>query len=157
MTLPPYIDALGLEPHPEGGAYREIHRSAQTVRRGSDERSGLTVIHFLLRAEEVSRWHVVQSDEAWHFSDGAAMELLDYDPATRVLQRLELGRPADGREPVHVVPAGHWQAARPLGAWALVQCSVGPGFDFADFAFVDDLGDADDHFTGAMTPLRSLI
>jgi hypothetical protein len=66
------------------------------------------------------------------------LELLSCDPACERLERVVLG-PWDGKmRPTHVVPAGHWQCARPLGAYALVGCSVGPGFDFADFKMVAD-------------------
>lgn len=87
------IAALDMQPHPEGGHFREIFRSAIQVQHAGPparSRSSLTAIHFLLAA-------------------GA------------------------DTVPVAVVPAGCWQAARPLGAYTLVGCSVGPGFDFADF------------------------
>ena len=125
------IDTLGLLPHPEGGWYRQVFKSEEHVRRASDgaDRSALTTIYFLLVEGTFSAWHRVESDEVWHFYEGEPLELLT--------------RAADGGEPdvwrlddvnrVEVVPARHWQAARPLGAYALVGCTVGPGFEFADF------------------------
>lgn len=138
------IDTLGLEPHPEGGHYREVFRSPRTVRPddGRGERSALTVIHFLLSEGEVSRWHRVASDEAWHLVGGAPLALLVSRDDFRTIETHRLGAEAG---PAHGVPAGAWQAARSLGVYSLVGCTVGPGFDFADFEMIDahpDLADA---------------
>lgn len=138
---------LSLRPHPEGGWYSEVFRSRDVVtpsdRRG--ERAALTSIYFLLASGQQSRWHRVTSDEAWHFYEGAPLELWTIDPALDRLERILLGPylPDPSHvdptiRPVHVVPAGHWQAARPTGDYALVGCSVGPGFDFADFLMLSD-------------------
>lgn len=147
MTRPEtLIRQLSLRPHPEGGWYSEVFRSRGLVeadgRRG--ERSALTSIYFLLVEGQCSRWHRVTSDEAWHFYEGNPLELLSCDPDLERLDRVRLG-PWDGEvRPTHVVPAGHWQAARPTGAYTLVGCTVGPGFDFADFSLLrDDQATAD--------------
>ena len=134
------IRDLGLEPHPEGGYYREIHRSTGGVHPddGRPARSALTVIYFLLDAAGQSRWHRVASDETWHHVEGAPLELFRMDPELREMERMHVGALADGAEPVRVIPAGHWQAARTTGAYTLVACTVGPGFDFADFAMLAD-------------------
>lgn len=132
---------LGLVPHPEGGRYRQLFRSASSVSvpaRGV-ERAALTSILFLLARGEASRWHRVLSDEAWHFHEGEPLELLVVDAGFAGATRHVLGRASEGLEPLAVVPAGAWQAARPLGEHALVACDVGPGFDFADFALLADL------------------
>jgi len=125
------IEKLALAPHPEGGWYRQAFRSEERVTRLRDGavRTALTTIYFLLAEGTYSAWHRVESDEAWHFYDGEPLELLTrLDPAdTPSSTRL------DETNRVHVVPAGHWQAARPLGAWTLVGCTVGPGFEFDDF------------------------
>lgn len=136
------IDTLRLQPHPEGGWYRETFRSPQVVRREPDGavRSALTTIFFLLAAGETSRWHRVSSDEAWHHYEGAPLELLTFAPDGSAATIIQLG--ADAVSRMHVVPAGFWQAARPLGDYALVGCSVGPGFDFADFSLLGDLAAA---------------
>lgn len=140
------IARLGLEPHPEGGHFREIFRSADAneVLPGDSrgKRSGLTVIHFLLRAGEVSRWHRVQSDEAWQMIEGDGLELLVAAPGLSAIETVRLAPTSSGGVPVHVVPAGTWQAARPIGPYALVACDVGPGFDFADFKMLSDDADA---------------
>lgn len=132
------ITLLGLVPHPEGGRYAQIFRSARRVLAPQGERDGLTTIYFLLRADEHSRWHQVQSDEAWHWVEGAPLELLLWPRGQPSLQRLRLG-PCDaaGTRPVAVAPAGVWQAARTTGAYTLVACDVGPGFDFADFTLAE--------------------
>jgi predicted cupin superfamily sugar epimerase len=123
------LDALGLAPHPEGGWYREVFRSAAA-----------TTIYFLLADGAHSRWHRVTSDEVWHHYEGAPLELLVIDPDLRGLQRLVLGAvdPHGDARPVHTVPAGWWQAARTLGAHTLVGCTVAPAFRFEDFALLDD-------------------
>ena len=140
------IQILQLERHPEGGWYREVFRSLREVRapvqgnaaptgiEGSATRSALTTIYFLLIQGEPTAWHSVSSDEVWHFLEGAPAELLVVGTADsrRHVHRLgALG--GDGAAPVAIVPAGHWQMARTLGAFTLVGCTVGPGFDFADF------------------------
>ena len=85
------------------------------------------------------------SDEAWHFYEGDPLELWTLDPSLERLERTLLGPyspdPAHidpTTRPVHVVPAEYWQAARPTGRYALAGCSVGPGFDFADFLMLGD-------------------
>src|SRR3954471_24517665 len=135
------IATLELEPHPEGGFYRELFRSATVVTPpdGRGPRAALTTIYFLLTAESWSRWHRVSSDEAWHLYEGGPLELLELDPSARVLERHRLAPVGDGEHaPVHVVAAGRWQAARSLGDYALMGCTVGPGFDYADFRLLRD-------------------
>ena len=146
------VDSLDLAPHPEGGYYREVFRAAATVQPTDDrtQRSALTTIYFLLTQDAHSRWHRVRSDEVWHFYEGAPLELLMADADFEATRRVRLG-PLDlvdhEQRPVAVVPAGWWQTARTLGSHTLVGCTVGPGFDFADFAMLRD--DA-----GAATALR---
>jgi predicted cupin superfamily sugar epimerase len=152
------VARLGLLPHPEGGFYRELHRSLQRVLRAGDERSALTSIYFLLAAGQHGRWHVVRSDEAWHHLAGDPLELLSYEPTTALLERHRLGAvDADGCSPFAVVPAQRWQAARPLGDFALAGCTVGPGFEFADFRFVADLPAHARAFDSALAAYRTLL
>ena len=136
MEAKQLIERYRLQPHPEGGWYREVHRSAsQVVREDGQRRAGLTVILFLLEGDMASRWHRVSgADETWHFAGGDPLELLRLPPDGG-LHRAQLGP----QEALLVVPAGWWQAARCLGAWSLVTCCVGPGFDFADFSLMRDL------------------
>lgn len=132
------VAQLGLAPHPEGGFYREIFRSTDTVTgpHGA-RRSALTVIHFLLPSGAHSALHRVTADEAWHFVEGDPLELL-WVTAGDELHRIRLGKLSDDAVPAAVVPAGAWQACRPLGAYALVSCDVAPGFQFDDFALLRD-------------------
>ena len=151
------VAELGLLPHPEGGHYREVHRSRDLVRRDGALRPALTTIYYLLAAGEVGRWHVVELDEVFHFHEGDPFELLTYDPADGGVRRVELGRAEGERRPLHVVPRGVWQASRPLGDYALVGCTVAPGFDFADFRFVADLADHERHFDGPLADFAGLL
>lgn len=143
QPLPPgrardLIELLGLAPHPEGGWFKEQFRSDRDVIADSDRgrRCGLTTILFLLAAGEHSRWHRVASDEAWHLLEGGPLELLVADATLDGVQRIQLQPVSPTHRPDHVVPAHCWQAARPLGPYALCACTVGPGFDFKDFEFM---------------------
>ena len=91
------------------------------------------ILSFLLKAVESSHWHRVDADEVWHHYAGAPLELrLSADGKT--VRHLRLGCDFDlGETPQIVVPRGAWQAARSLGNWTLVGCTVAPGFDFAGF------------------------
>jgi len=134
------IRTLELEPHAEGGFFRQSFRSPRHVTPDDTRpaRSALTVIHFLLAAGQHSRWHVVRSDELWVFEEGEPLELLVVSPDTGSLDTARLGASGSDGESARVVPAGHWQASRPIGAFALALCAVAPGFDYADFRFVAD-------------------
>ena len=138
------ISILGLQPHPEGGHFREVFRSSANVRPGDGrgERPALTTIYFLLRAGEESRLHRVASDEIWHYYEGDPLELLWVDAENARVQAARLGPAGSDTTPVAVAPAGCWQAARSEGAYTLVGCSVGPGFDFADFEVLSDDAEA---------------
>ena len=135
------VRILGLQAHPEGGAFREVFRSARSVRPddGRAERSALTAIYFLLADSGASRWHRVSSDETWCWLEGDPLELWTMADAAGPAARQTLGPVSDGTHALGVVPAGEWQAARTRGAYTLVACMVGPGFDFADFAMLADL------------------
>jgi uncharacterized protein len=134
------IATLGLTPHPEGGHYGELYRSEATVHPadGRGPRAALTTIYFLLSAGAVSRWHRVRSDEVWHFYEGAPLELWMASPRGDSLIGKILGPLSGEHRPVLTVPAGWWQAARSTGRYTLVGCTVGPGFDYADFALATD-------------------
>lgn len=144
------IEQLGLVPHPEGGWFREVFRSTATVQPADARppRAALTTIDFLLQAGQHSAWHRVASDEAWHWLEGEPLVLHLVPPSLDRMEKVVLAAvdepPREARieqpvasrpRPRHVVPAGWWQAAEPLGAFAYVGATVGPGFDFADFAF----------------------
>ena len=93
----------------------------------------MTTIYFLLAAGQESRWHRVRSDEIWHFYEGDPLELSISPPGRERVEQLTLGPYAGTAQPVRVVEADWWQAARPLGAYTLVGCTVAPGFEFAKF------------------------
>lgn len=150
MSARTLVETLRLAPHPEGGWYREIHRSPSTVETPRGKRSAITTIYYLLEADQLSRWHVVESDEIWHFYAGAPLELVAYDSDTRQLTKHLLAQPNDSAIPVATIEAKVWQTARSTGEWSLVGCSVGPGFDFSDFRFVSSLKDHKAHFAGAL-------
>jgi predicted cupin superfamily sugar epimerase len=122
------IGLLDLAPHPEGGYFRETFRDA-----GGGSRPYSTAIYFLLKTEEISRWHRVDAAEVWHFYRGAALEL-------RIGKQIYVLGPDidEAQVPQIVVPAGAWQSARSLGAYTLVGCTVAPGFDFAHFELAPD-------------------
>ena len=132
------IARLQLQPHPEGGWYREIFRSPHTVQTddGRPPRSALTSIDFLLQRGQASAWHRVRDDEAWHLLEGETLTLWLLPPSGQgPLQQVLLSADTTRR---HVVPANWWQAAEPGGDFAYVGATVGPGFDFADFSFGRD-------------------
>jgi uncharacterized protein len=132
------IAMLELQPHPEGGFYRELFRSSATVvpSDARPRRSALTSIDFLLARGQFSAWHRVASDEVWHLLEGGPLRLWLMAPGGERIDCLELGSVGDGRTPRHVVDAGWWQAAEPLGDYAYVGATVAPGFEFGDFGFL---------------------
>jgi predicted cupin superfamily sugar epimerase len=148
------IRTLQLAPHPEGGHYREIWRSPEVVTpadaRGT--RAALTSIYFLLPAGARSRWHRVRSDEIWHHYEGAPLELLLVTPDEFHLERRRLGPLGvdQAQAPVACVPAGFWQAARSLGDYTLVGCTVAPGFEFSDFELLADRPEAEEALLRAL-------
>ena len=136
------IDSLQLVPHPEGGWYREVFRSAQTAlpQNGRPTRCALTMIDFLPQRGQFSAWHRVRGDEVWHLLEGGALRLwlLPPDPLSGMAAQQVLLSPDDTGTRRQVVPCDWWQAAEPVGDFAYVGATVGPGFDFADFSFGRD-------------------
>jgi uncharacterized protein len=136
MERPPLADQLDLEPHPEGGWYRQTWAATETVTLPDGRvRPTATLIHFLLPAGDSSAWHRVASDELWLAHTGTVT--LEYggpgaapSPEGTVTVGVDV---AAGRHPQALVPAGIWQRTLPGDADALVSCVVSPGFDFDDF------------------------
>lgn len=129
-TAAQIIARLALEPHPEGGWYRQTWRADAVPQ----ERPGGTAIHFLLEAHQRSHWHRIDAAEIWLWHGGA--------PLTLSIAATDAGPPHPhrlgpdvlaGESPQVLVPPGHWQAAQPIGGWALVSCVVVPGFSFDRF------------------------
>ena len=126
MSAKDIIRQLELQPHPEGGWYRQTWAGPEI-----DGRATATAILFLLQAGEKSQWHRVDADEVWLWQAGAPLVVaMGVDAA----QEHRLGPDVLGQEVLQaVVPAGWWQAARSTGDWTLVSCIVSPGFRFAGF------------------------
>jgi uncharacterized protein len=128
---PPYAEKFDLQPHPEGGWFRETYRSATEINPSgyAGPRPSATAIQFALHPGERSTWHRVSSDELWFWHAGGELTLHigDADP-------VRLGP----EHPQALVPGGVWQSAGPAGDEpVLVSCVVTPGFDFADFTLRD--------------------
>ncbi|MGI9525175.1 MAG: cupin domain-containing protein [Hyphomicrobiaceae bacterium] len=157
MTADDIILCLQLEPHPEGGAFRETFRdSVQT----HDGRAASTAIYFLLRGGEISRWHRVDASEVWHWYAGAPLRLSILPPNDAQSKDIMLGPDlVAGQRPQAIVPAHTWQRAESVieadprsdgqanlnrshmmsnPDWTLVGCTVAPGFDFAGFELASD-------------------
>jgi uncharacterized protein len=140
-TAEDYIRALDLQPHPEGGWYRETYRAAESIppaglpARFAGARPFATAIYFLLTADTFSALHRIHSDELWHFYAGSALAVHLIEPAGAA-RSLRLGPDVEnGASFQATVPAGCWFGAEvaATGGFALVGCTVAPGFAFADF------------------------
>ncbi|SDD74397.1 cupin domain-containing protein [Rhodospira trueperi] len=143
MTAADAIRLLGLEPHPaEGGFFRETYRadedvdgSALPARYEGATRAFSTSIYYLLTPETLSALHRLASDEVFHHYAGDPVEQLHLYP-DGTTGRMLIGSDLEaGQRPQVVVPRGVWQGARLVagGRWALMGCTVAPGFDFADY------------------------
>ncbi|UTW67850.1 cupin domain-containing protein [bacterium SCSIO 12643] len=135
------IKTLDLEPHPEGGYFKETYRSQGKLNpqesglRIEGERNFSTCIYFLLTAGNFSAFHRIQQDEIWHFYDGAPIDL-HIISKEGVYKKIKIGRDfSNGEVPQYVVSAGDWFASEVAsdGAFSLAGCTVAPGFDFRDF------------------------
>ncbi|SAK64841.1 hypothetical protein AWB79_03158 [Caballeronia hypogeia] len=132
------IQRLKLEPHPEGGFFRETYRANGNVTREGEGalRSASTAIYFLLCDGAHSAWHRIRSDEVWHFYAGDPLDVHVLD-AKGMLVTHRLGNALDHEDAVFqaVVKAGDWFAAvcRDANGAALVGCTVAPGFEFSEF------------------------
>jgi len=136
-----WIELLQLQRHPEGGYFRETYRSAETIApdclpaRFDGERAFSTAIYFLLAGDDFSALHRLKQDEVWHFYDGSSLTVHVLDETGSYATR-QLGRRIDhGEVPQAMVPAGciFGSAVEQPDSYALVGCTVAPGFDFADF------------------------
>lgn len=135
-----WIKQLALEKHPEGGYFKETYRSEEKhIHNGSEDfphnRSYATGIYFLLQKNEFSAFHKIRSDEMWHFYQGTTLLIYVISPEGN-LSTIQLGQdPEKGEVLQAVVPANHWFASelKSKNGYALVGCTVAPGFDFQDF------------------------
>ena len=135
------IRELGLQPHPEGGYYKESYRSSGLIGKEclptgmNGDRSFSTAIYFLLQEGDFSAFHRIRSDECWHFYDGGTLLIHEISPNAEY-KCIRLGRDTRGGELFqYTVPANYWFASEPApcSEFSLVGCTVAPGFDFADF------------------------
>lgn len=131
------VDSMGLLPHPEGGYYREIWRSPGLVpgKRPGTIRNAATSILFLIPGDGCSRLHRLASDETWVHRAGGELELVELALGAPALRTVIGSAGPTGFPHSHTIPAGTWFGARPVAGsgFALVECTVAPGFDFADF------------------------
>jgi predicted cupin superfamily sugar epimerase len=144
-SQPPVVARWNLQPHPEGGWFRETYRAKSTVSTANGPRSASTAILYCLQAGKYSAVHRIASDELWHHHTGATFIVREFGPNGTITDH-RVG-PADDHEaqPQVMIPAGAWFAAwladtasnagcdAPQHDWGLVSCTVAPGFDFADF------------------------
>lgn len=141
MTADEIIAGLDLQPHPEGGFYRETFRDYA----GPDGRVRSTAIYYLLRTGEVSRWHRIDAAEIWHWYDGDALELSFVGSGT--ISRALLGpKVSEGQRPQIIIQAGAWQCAKPLGSYTLCGCTVAPGFEFSELQIAPEGWSPPSHF-----------
>lgn len=140
-TVDQLVKQFQLEPHPEGGFFRETYRASEKIPHGSlpkrfkGDRSYSTAIYFLLPVGNFSALHRIPADESWHFYLGGPMTVVQISPEGKV-EKIVLGQDIlKGQKVQHVVPAGYWFGAypNPGSEYSFVGCTVAPGFDFADF------------------------
>jgi len=144
MTTVEIIDALDLQPHPEGGFYRETYRSKEVIPYDAllsypSDRNQSTAIYFLLTKGNYSAFHRVRQDELWHFHQGGTIVLHLLSPEG-VHAKVCIGNDIlHGEHPQFTVPGGYWFAGTIAddADHSLVSCTVAPGFDFADFELAD--------------------
>ncbi len=145
------IESLQLEPHPEGGFYREIHRASSLVREANGStKNAYSSIYYLLSGNDFSAWHRIQSDETWFFHLGCDIAIYYFD-AQNALTTVQIG--LNSMQFQVTIPAGTWFAAKPVRAadFCLVSCVVGPAFTFTEFemgqqqALLDCYGTSEKH------------
>jgi len=127
------IDSLQLEPHPEGGFYREIHRASALIREANgNSKNAYSSIYYLLSGNDFSAWHRIQSDETWFFHLGCDIAIHYFDTHNK-LATVQLG--LESMQFQATIPAGTWFAAKPMrtDSFCLVSCVVGPAFTFTEF------------------------
>ena len=135
------VALLDLQPHPEGGFFKEVYRSAEFIPESvldskyEGSRNAATSVYFLLTSKSFSAFHRIHQDEIWHFYQGSALELHIITPAGEHSVKRVGNDILQGDIPQVVVPGGQWFGARVIepDSYSLVGCSVSPGFDFRDF------------------------
>lgn len=138
-----WIEHLGLEPHPEGGYFRETYRSPEAIPRAGlpqrydgPSRTLATAIYFLITRDNPSHFHRLLSDELWHFYAGTHIVIHRLTPAGQYERDLLGADLEQGARPQLLVPGGDWFAVEVAGQtadYALVGCTTAPGFEYQDF------------------------
>ncbi|MDO5968481.1 cupin domain-containing protein [Flavivirga aquimarina] len=140
-TIQKIIDQLELQSHPEGGYFKEVYRSEGTINQEnlgeafSGQRNYATSIYFLLTSDSFSAFHRIKQDEIWHFYKGSPIKLHIISNEGAYSNVIIGNNIEKGETPQYVVKAKDWFAAEVIGdnTYALVGCTVSPGFDFNDF------------------------
>lgn len=133
MTASQVIGLLGLEPHPEGGWYRQNFAD----RSDNSGRPLSTAIYFLLEGGKRNAWHRIDATEIWHWYAGDIMRIEISGDGVQRTESLLGPDLLSGERPQLVISAGHWQRTTCLGDWSLVGCTVAPGFQFSGFELAE--------------------
>ncbi len=132
-----WIERLQLQQHIEGGWYAEVYKASQTISLpgNQQEKSAATHIYFLLQQQEFSALHRITSDELWHFYAGTTLTVYEITIDGLLIEHVLGNNPDNNQQHFCVIKAGSWFGAKTTGDgdYALVGCTVAPGFDFADF------------------------
>lgn len=138
-----YIQKLQLKKHPEGGCYREVYRAAEMFYIDTPpkalKRNASTSIYFLLEGKQVSKFHKLKSDEQWHFYDGSSVKIYVIDDKGKLTEFVLGNKIDDGKLFQLVIKKNNWFAAELINkrGYALIGCTISPGFDFNDFELAD--------------------
>ncbi len=137
------IKTLKLEAHQEGGWYRRVYCSEATlspevIGNYTGPRPLATSTYYMMTNENFSAFHRLKFDERWYHHSGDVVNIVMLLPDGK-LKTMELGPAEKGFEPQVNVPGNIWFAAQPKdpGTWALVSCSMSPGFDYSDFELAE--------------------
>jgi len=138
-----YIQKLQLEKHPEGGYFREVYRSGEMISidvpKKNLKRNVSTSIYFLLEGSQISKFHRLKSDELWHFYDGGSVKVYVIEENGKLTEIILGNKIEEGEVFQTVIKKNSWFAAEVVNkrSFALIGCTVSPGFDFSDFELAD--------------------
>ena len=138
-----YIQKLQLEKHPEGGYFREVYRSGEMISidvpKKNLKRNVSTSIYFLLEGSQISKFHRLKSDELWHFYDGGSVKVFVIEENGKLTEIILGNKIEEGEVFQTVIKKNSWFAAEVVNkrSFALIGCTVSPGFDFSDFELAD--------------------
>jgi len=154
-TIQSLIRAYDLQPHPEGGYFKEKYRSDQTVfsKEAQKERQAISHIYYLLTKGQVARFHKVLHDEIWHVYQGSPMKLIYLDGTE---MKEEIFGPGC-KEYFAVIKGGQYQAAESTGDYTLIGCTVGPGFNYEDWILLADDKENADLLTGKFSEYKRFL